>query len=286
MKKTGIFYHRICGEKAYFSLAMSVKEGFSILKKEGILKEKNVIFFESPCVSEDIILKVHTKEWMETVKRGSYWETSLYSTGGVLKATEKVLEGVIDNALIYIGVGGHHAHPDYAWGGCYFNMMAISIVIVREKFDFKRFAIVDIDTHHGDGTRNIFENDDDILHICYCGGYSSKSKDVKDTKICLPHAGSDKEFIEKFGKEIPLRIKEFKPDLIYWVLGLDTHIDSYGTQQLTEKCYPELAKIVKKVADESCKGRLIVKTGCNAPAHVSEYVFPRIVDCLAELNKY
>ncbi len=282
MKKTGIFYHRVCGEKAYFSLAMSVKEGFDILKKENLLAEPNVFLFESEPATEELILRIHTKEMLESVKRSGYYETALYSTGGVVQATEKVLTREIDNALIFVGVGGHHAGRASYWGGCFFNIEACAIENAREKFDARRFALVDTDTHHGDGTREIFRRDEDILHICFCGYGRSDS----ETKVCFPQASNDEEFVELLKKEVPLLISDFKPELIYWLCGLDTHKDSYGTRKLTESCYPKLAEIIKNAADDFCGGRLIVKTGCNAPAHVSEYVTPRIVALLGELNKY
>jgi len=62
MKRTGVFYHSVCGEKAYFSLAMSVREGFESLKREKLFDEPNVSLFESKPVSEEFILKVHTKD--------------------------------------------------------------------------------------------------------------------------------------------------------------------------------------------------------------------------------
>jgi len=74
--------------------------------------------------------------------------------------------------------------------------------------------------------------------------------------------------------------------LIYWLCGMDTHQDSYGTAALTEGAYPRLANIVKRAADDCCQGRLIVKTCCNAPPHATRYAIPRIVECLAELGKY
>jgi hypothetical protein len=74
--------------------------------------------------------------------------------------------------------------------------------------------------------------------------------------------------------------------MLFWICGMDTHQDSYGTQALTEKCYPKLAEIIKDTAESACQGKLIVKTCCNAPPHATAYVMPRIVDCLAELKKY
>jgi acetoin utilization deacetylase AcuC-like enzyme len=290
MKKTGIFYHRVCGEKAYKILAMSVEEGFAVLEKEGLFLEPNIILFESQPVSEEMILEIHTTDLLERVKRSGYYETSLYSIGGTVQATEKVLKEEIDNALVFIGVGGHHASRNNYWGGCFFNPMAIAITKARKDQGLRRVAIVDTDTHHADGTREIFQDDEDILHICFCGGYfwgynSSNRRDSK-TKVCLSHASSDEEFIERLKEEVPYRVEEFKPELIYWVCGLDTHRDSYGTGCLSERCYPKLAEIIKETAEQACQGKLIVKTGCNAPAYVSEYVNPRIIDCLAELKRY
>ena len=284
MKRTGVFYHQVCGDKAYFTLAMSVREGFEILEKEKLLSEPNIILFESQPVSEEFIRKIHTQDWINSVKRGSYWETSLYSIGGLVQATKKVLKGEIDNALVYVGVGGHHAHRDHAWGGCFLNLTVIAIEYARERLGARRFAIIDTDTHHGDGTRDLVKADEDILHLCFCGwwdwNYDSPGQESK-TKLCFSHGSSDEEEIDRVRKELP-RVEAFKPELIYWVVGLDTHKDSYGTRSLTERCYPRLAEIIKACADKVCQGRLIVKCGCNAPAYVSEYAMPRVVNCLAE----
>jgi acetoin utilization deacetylase AcuC-like enzyme len=285
MKRTGIFYHEVCGKKAYFSLAMSVEEGFKSLERENILKEPNISLFSPDPVSEELIFEVHTEEMIEQVRRSGYYETSIYSVGCNLMASEKVVTGEIDNALVFMGVGGHHSSRNSFWGGCFFNTEAIPVIYLRKKFEVKKIAIIDTDTHHADGTMDIFKHDEDLLYICFCGGYWGLKEESK-SKICLPHGDSDEEEIENVRRKIPERIEKFKPDLIYWMLGFDTHRDSYGTATLTEKSYPRLAKIIKEVADEICYGKLVVVNGCNAPAHVTTYSIPRIVDCLAELEKY
>lgn len=105
-----------------------------------------------------------------------------------------------------------------------------------------------------------------------------------ETKICFSHSASNEKEIEMIKKEVPKRLEKFKPELIYWIMGLDTHKNSYGTASLTERCYPEIAKIIKEVADEVCDGKLIVRTSCNAPANVTEYVMPKVVEILAEIR--
>jgi acetoin utilization deacetylase AcuC-like enzyme len=290
MKRTGVFYHDVCGKEAYSSLAMGVEEGFLGIKKAGLLKEKNVTYYESRTAKEEEIARIHTQPWIDEVKRGRWWRVSLYSIGGLLGATEKVLEGELDNAFVIAGVGGHHAHPGSAWGGCYFSVTGLGIPHAREKYNARRFAIIDTDTHHADGVRDIFKNDDDVLHICFCHDYGWEyepgSLEYSRTKLCFPHGGNDAEEIRNVMEEVPGRVEEFKPDMIYWICGMDTHVDSYGTQALTEKCYSKLASIIKDTADRVCGGKLIVKTCCNAPPHATEYAVPRIVNCLAELDYY
>jgi acetoin utilization deacetylase AcuC-like enzyme len=290
MKRTGVFYHDICGKQAYSSLAMGVEEGFQSIRKEGLFSHQNVTWFESEPATVEQISRLHSQEWIDHVRKTQWWQVSLYSVGGMIGATEKVLKGEIDNALVIAGVGGHHAHRDSAWGGCYFNVIGLGIPHARAKSLGHRFAIVDTDTHHADGVRDLYQDDEDMLHICFCDTFSqvyrSEDKMESKTKFCFPHGSSDEEEISNVAREVPERIREFKPELIFWLCGMDTHQDSYGTAALTEKAYPRLARVIKATADRVCQGRLIVKTCCNAPPHATEYALPRIVDCLAELEKY
>ncbi len=56
---------------------------------------------------------------------------------------------------------GHHAYADRASGFCFLNNAAIAAEILRQRFD--RIAILDFDTHHGDGTQAIFYDRADVL---------------------------------------------------------------------------------------------------------------------------
>ena len=100
MKRTGVFYHDICGKHAYSSLAMGVEEGFQGINEEGLFSRPNVTWFESQPATEEQIARLHSKEWIENVKGTRWWQVSLYSVGGMIGATEKVLKGEVDNALL------------------------------------------------------------------------------------------------------------------------------------------------------------------------------------------
>jgi acetoin utilization deacetylase AcuC-like enzyme len=275
-RETGVFFHETMRlENA--PMDMDIGKGFDAIRREGLFEQERIRLFEAERAAEDLVFAVHTAEWLAEVKREGYWEVSLRSAGAVAMAFDKVLSGELRNGLALVGVGGHHAHVDSAYGGCYVNHEAIAVVRARSSGLGTRFAIVDTDTHHGDGTREIFREDEDVLHICYCG----YGRGDGQTKICLPHASGDDDFVHRFRQEVPPLIRGFRPELILWFCGLDTHRDSYGTRRLTEKCYPRLCEILVETAEDVCQGRLVVRVGCNAPSHVAAYALPRIVRVLA-----
>jgi acetoin utilization deacetylase AcuC-like enzyme len=276
MKRTGVFFHEIM-RNDLAPMDMDIGKGFDAISREGLFDGRDVALFEATPVSEDLVLRVHSREWLAEVKREGYWEVALHSAGAVVMAFDRVLSGELDNALALVGIGGHHAHRDFAYGGCYINHEAIAVAWARANHRGTRFAIVDTDTHHGDGTREILSGDEDVLHICYCGYGAGDGK----TGICLPHASGDDDFLRRFQAEVPPLIRDFRPELILWFCGLDTHRDSYGTRRLTGDCYPGLCRILARTAEVVCQGRLVVRVGCNAPSRVAAAVLPAIVRVLA-----
>ncbi len=275
-RETGVFFHEVM-RLDDAPMDMDIGKGFDAIRREGLLEEEGISFFEAEPAAEDLVFAVHAAEWLAEVKQEGYWEVSLRSAGAVAMAFDKVLSGELHNALALVGVGGHHAHRDSAYGGCYINHEAIGVARARSTGLGTRFAIIDTDTHHGDGTREIFREDEDVLHICYCGYGRGDGK----TKFCFSHAAGDEDFVQRFAREVPPLIRGFQPELILWFCGLDTHRDSYGTRRLTEKGYPRLCEVLVETAEEVCRGRLVVRVGCNAPSPVAAYALPQMVKVLA-----
>jgi acetoin utilization deacetylase AcuC-like enzyme len=56
---------------------------------------------------------------------------------------------------------GHHAYADRASGFCFLNNSAIAAAVLRTRFE--RVAVLDFDTHHGDGTQAIFYRSPDVF---------------------------------------------------------------------------------------------------------------------------
>jgi acetoin utilization deacetylase AcuC-like enzyme len=89
------------------------------------------------------------------------WEAAYWSAQTAVTATDSLLAtGKASFALCR--PPGHHAYTDRASGFCYLNNAAIAAERLRSQF--ASVAIIDFDTHHGDGTQAIFYARPDVFY--------------------------------------------------------------------------------------------------------------------------
>jgi acetoin utilization deacetylase AcuC-like enzyme len=93
---------------------------------------------------------------MEHTYDAAYWSAQAAATGA------EALRGGERAVFALCRPPGHHAYADRASGFCYLNNAAIAAEVLRTTF--AKVAIVDFDTHHGDGTQAIFYARDDVLY--------------------------------------------------------------------------------------------------------------------------
>ena len=246
--------------------------------------------YEPEPVSRELLLKIHTPDLLERVGQDPLCSTAWHSAGGVVAAGEKIANGEITNAFAFIGAGGHHAGHDEFGGFCCFNDVALCIVNLREKLGLRRFAILDTDAHHADGTREIFQGDPDVLHICFCDT-NYESADGTKVDVACPDAFEDGEsgrsmndaYFDLVARHAPHRIRPFKPDLLFWYFGFDTHEGDYGDIGLSGPCYWKIAELMKELAEKVCGGKLEVVLGGGSQRRLATYLIPPIIERLAGL---
>ena len=284
MKKTGIFFTYFQGERLRdFPEALS-----GILDKENISYYDAVydswdgLYYLTP-LSEEVLFKVHSPSMVQQVRLTGDYESALYSAGGTVQAADEIRQGKIDNAFVFTSFGDHHAGRNFYGGMCYFNGAALAIATLKER-GIKRFAIVDTDCHHADGTRDIFGDDDSVLHVCFCHQDYADARSNVD--VLIPYRTSDEEYLSKVEREFVPRVSAFKPEYIFWEFGYDATRGEYGDKGLTRDCHLELAKIIKRVADEVCQGRLVVILCGGSGRAIATYTIPGIIACVAELGDF
>ena len=282
---TGVFYHPSFSRRSYLTIGARLADFPMAL--DDVLRDGRVKLYEPGPVSRELVLKVHTPGLIEGVKGDPLCSTAWHSAGGVVMAGEKIAGGEIGNAFAFIGAGGHHSGRDAFGGYCCFNDVALCVVNLREKYGLRRFAILDTDAHHGDGTREIFLDDAGILHVCFCGTeYESPDKTKVD--VGFPDSrgtGADRPindaYFDRVAHQFPDRVRRFRPDLIFWYFGFDTHQGDYGDIGLTGPCYWNIAVLMRDLAAEVCGGKLAVVLGGGSRTKLATYLIPPIIERLA-----
>jgi len=253
---------------------------------EPLLKEKGerLVMFESKPVDLSLVLKVHTPEMVEMVKGDPFCSTAWHSVGGVVEASEKVMGGEFINTFCFIGAGGHHAGRNYFWGACCFNDVVISIVNMREKGLANRFAILDTDAHHGDGTRELLMDDPNVLHLCLCDRNWENADGTKvDYDVTEVYYGGDPDGVYLRTVEKALeRVEEWKPDLFFWYFGFDTASGDYGSLGLSRGVFLDIGRACKERAKRASQERLQVVLAGGALREIATWVIPRVIKILAE----
>jgi len=281
VKNVGIYYHPSFSRKSYMTIGNRLRDFPEAL--EDLLKKPNVRLFEAPRAAEDLILKVHDREMLRMVALDGFCSTAYESVGSVVAGMEALARGEIDRAFCFIGAGGHHSGYRQFWGACCFNDVVIALTHTREISPWRRFAIVDTDAHHGDGTDQLVRDDAEVFQLCFCG-VNVSSEDGAKVHVNVHrmnwHEDPNTQYLEQVRRHLPL-IPPFKPDLLIWYYGFDTHMEDYGSLGLTEEAYFEICDLMIAASAEMGVPLQVVLGGGSLP-HLAAATIPEIIRRLAE----
>jgi len=210
--------------------------------------------------------------WLDadTVMSSDSYQAALYAAGGVIRASEAVMQGEVDSAFALVRPPGHHATATRAMGFCLFNNVAIAAKYALAKYNLERIAIIDFDVHHGNGTQESFYDNSQVLYVSthespfYPGTGSVDETGKGEAKgmtvnIPLPAGCGDAEYLLAFEQIIVPAVKRFNPQLILVSAGYDTHwADGLAMMQVGVTGFAQMVKIIKGLADELCSGRLVL----------------------------
>jgi len=224
-----------------------------------------------------LVEKAHTASHMENMRSDPYRDVAMLSAGSVMMAAEMVAKGQAKTAFAYTGTAGHHASRGSCWGFCYFNDVAITILHLRE-LGLKRFLIVDVDPHFGDGTRDFFKDDPDVFHINFNSGTGEEHDPAMNNyDIGLGFGASNDQFLSALKDALELA-KDFDFQIAFVIFGHDSHEDDYGGFNLTFEAYPRMMQIIQETVGE--KGMVVVLSGGSC-VHVAEKVIPDVIRVMA-----
>lgn len=286
------------------------KNIMAFLKEKDVLSEFQV--FTPKKATEADLLRVHTPTYVDHIKKLSQtggwlsedtpapkdiFEIASLATGGSMCAGEKLFEG------FEIGVnplgGFHHASKGHSSGFCFFNDIAVTIEYLRQHHHLKRFMIIDVDVHHGNGTQDIYIDDKTVLNLSfhqdgrtlYPGTGSVETIGRDDAagytiNLPFPPGTGGASYLKAFEEIVPPITREFKPEIILYQSGVDTHhADPLADLNLTYQTYYYLAKHVTTLSSETCQKLLVLMGGgYNSVACIKSYY--NVISGLLQKNEY
>jgi len=255
----------------------------SHLEQTGLIHQLKLIKPRVASIEE--LLLVHSKQqishvqkvaqegggWLDpdTVVSPDSYQAALHAAGGVIRASEAVMQGEVDSAFALVRPPGHHATSQQSMGFCLFNNIAIAAQYALAKYELEHIAIIDFDVHHGNGTQESFYDNSQVLYISthefpFYPGTGSVDETGKGeargttVDIPLPAGCSDVEYLSVFEQIIVPVVRRFNPQLILVSAGYDTHwADGLAMMQVSVTGFAQMVKITKELADELCGGRLV-----------------------------
>ena len=134
-----------------------------------------------------------------------------------------------------IAGGTHHAYSDHGEAFCMLNDQAIGATYLLKEGLAKKILIVDLDVHQGNGTAEIFRNNQNVFTFSMHGASNYPFKKEKsDLDIPLEKGTGDKTYLSLLKENLSQLLSSVQPDFIFYLCGVDVlETDKLGTLGLS-----------------------------------------------------
>jgi acetoin utilization deacetylase AcuC-like enzyme len=180
----------------------------------------------------------------DTVASETSWTAALLAAGTAIGAAET-------SGFALVRPPGHHARPGTAMGFCLVNNVAVAARHMQAVHGLERVAIVDYDVHHGNGTEEIFWEDDTVLFVSlhqwpfYPGSGGPTEQSETTVNVPLSAGSGDEDYLLAFDEVAAPAVEQFGPDLVLVSAGFDAHeedplaqmrVTADGFRELSSRC--------------------------------------------------
>lgn len=193
-------------------------------------------FFEPSKLCSDLdVLRVHTQSYLEDLKSLKLERRAARKLGfplsvQLVERELRIAQGTIEGCLksldhrisMNIAGGTHHAYTDHGEAFCLLNDQAIAARYLQYHNIAEKILIVDLDVHQGNGTAEIFEDDDSVFTFSMhgAGNYPFK-KETSDLDIAVPDGSDDSYYLNELKHTLPDLIAQENPNFIFYLCGVD-----------------------------------------------------------------
>ena len=201
----------------------------------------------------------------DTVVSPGSKEATSDAVGSIITAIDGIQNNEFKNAFCAVRPPGHHAEKNKAMGFCIYNNVAVGANYLIDKYKLNKIAIIDFDVHHGNGTQDIFYDNEKVLYISthqfpfYPGSGTEKEKGKYNNifNIPLPAGTTSEEYLNAY-EFVLNKIAKFKPEFILLSAGFDAHKDDPLAQfQLESRDFYQITKRTLELSKLYCNGKVV-----------------------------
>jgi len=234
------------------------------LLHEGTITHENI--FRPTPLGEKWILTTHDRSYwnnlsMLTLAAQEVRRTGFPLTTEVVHRETVIANGTVQCALyaMHYGVamnlagGTHHAFTSRGEGFCLLNDIAIAAHYLLYKKLVSRVLVVDLDVHQGNGTAQIFQDEQRVFTFSMHGAnnYPLK-KENSDLDIDLQDHTTDTFYLATLEVNLKNLLDTFQPDFIFYQAGVDIlDTDKLGRLSVTREGCRQRDRIVLNAARQN-----------------------------------
>lgn len=220
---------------------------------------------------------------MDTVVSKYTYESAMLAAGAGVSGIDMLFgEKKGDIFFALVRPPGHHAFKDSGSGFCIFNNIAIAAAYSIENHGLKRVAIIDFDVHHGNGTQDIFYEDNRVLYISlhqyphYPGTgdwpeNGRKKGEGYNLNIPLSANSGENDYIYAVNEIILPVLERFDPELLLFSAGYDAHKDDpLSLINLEDDSYRKIMELILR----GCRQLSVRKSGSTIAAENNSKSIP------------
>lgn len=243
------------------------------LKRSGLWE--SLVHVHPGRASPEDVGMAHSEEYVEKIRkfRSGYLDAdtylsehtcdaALFAAGAVMSAVDLCLEaGSPDRAFCAVRPPGHHAEHSKGMGFCIFNNVAVGARHAQAS-GVEKILIADFDVHHGNGTQDIFYEDNTVCyfsthqypHYPGTGSENERGRGVGEgfnVNVPLSAGDGDDAIGMAYEEAFAGLAADFNPELILVSAGYDLHrLDPLGGLSVSDVGVERVVTAILKIGKD------------------------------------